>query len=265
MTWTIPWLGEPRPWSGMPNSRAVARRAGRPGPPPSGRRSAGCANGSAIEWSAVATVRSGWRTRRPRARSPENACGDGDLVDEVEVDREDRRGARLLGDDVVVPDLLDDRSRLAHDGTALRFGWSPERSRGRAGRRSGGRVGTGSPLVPPVLVLSVRIGAVEGGVQQDPHVRRRGAPDAWLTPGTDRGRAAPPGGVDPIRLIKSIPDRRPGRQRPLRGASRLAVHGPARGHRRRWLPGRSSATSSRSRHRSTSRGRCSPRLLRWPR
>ena len=118
-----------------------------------------------------------------------------DLVDEVEVDREDRRCARLLDDDVVVPDLLDDRSRLAHDGTALRFGWSPERSRGRAGRRSGGRVGTANPLVPPVLVLSVRIGAVEGGVQQGPHVRRRGAPDAWLTPGTDRGRAAPQGAL----------------------------------------------------------------------
>src|SRR3954453_3360241 len=28
------------------------------------------------EWSAVATVRSGWRTRRPRARSPLKACGE---------------------------------------------------------------------------------------------------------------------------------------------------------------------------------------------
>ena len=34
----------------------------------------------------------------------------GDLVDEVEVDREDRGRARILGDDVVGPDLLDDGS-----------------------------------------------------------------------------------------------------------------------------------------------------------
>ena len=23
MTWTMPWFGEPRPWSGMPNSRQL--------------------------------------------------------------------------------------------------------------------------------------------------------------------------------------------------------------------------------------------------
>ena len=35
----------------------------------------------------------------------------GDLVDEVEVDREDGRRARILGHDMVGPDLLDDRAR----------------------------------------------------------------------------------------------------------------------------------------------------------
>ena len=38
----------------------------------------------------------------------------GHLVDEVEVDREDGRGARILRDDVVVPDLLDDGARCGH-------------------------------------------------------------------------------------------------------------------------------------------------------
>ena len=33
-------------------------------------------------------------------------------MDEMEVDREDRRGARVLADDVVVPDLVDDRARV---------------------------------------------------------------------------------------------------------------------------------------------------------
>ena len=35
------------------------------------------------------------------------------LVDEVEVDPEDGRGARFVGDDVVVPDLLDEGARLS--------------------------------------------------------------------------------------------------------------------------------------------------------
>ena len=37
----------------------------------------------------------------------------GDLVDEVEVDAQDGRGARLLVDHVVVPDLLDERAGAA--------------------------------------------------------------------------------------------------------------------------------------------------------
>ena len=61
----------------------------------------------------------------------------GDLVDEVEVDADDGRRAGLLEDDVVVPDLLDERAR------AWRRRWPPrcrtcrERSRGagRAPRR----------------------------------------------------------------------------------------------------------------------------------
>ena len=43
----------------------------------------------------------------------------GDLVDEVQVDREDGRRALVLRDDMVVPDLLDECSRVAHAGGAL--------------------------------------------------------------------------------------------------------------------------------------------------
>ena len=72
-----------------------------------------------VEWSIVATVRSGRRTVRPRAREPGERLRRGHLVDEVQIDVEDRRAARLLGDDVRVPDLLEQRAlvfaRLASD------------------------------------------------------------------------------------------------------------------------------------------------------
>ena len=54
MTWTMPWFGSPRPWSGMPNSRQLRLELARPGPRPSRRGSAGCA-----AWSG----RSGRRSR----------------------------------------------------------------------------------------------------------------------------------------------------------------------------------------------------------
>ena len=74
MTWTIPWWGEPMPWSGIPNSAqfvsscltcaaAMESSIGR------------LRSWVGIEWSAVATVWLGRRTRRPRSRSPEKACG----------------------------------------------------------------------------------------------------------------------------------------------------------------------------------------------
>ena len=74
MTWTMPWLGEPMPWSGMPNSAqfvsscviwaaAIASMIGR------------LRGVVGIEWSAVATVWPGRRTPMPRARRPEKACG----------------------------------------------------------------------------------------------------------------------------------------------------------------------------------------------
>ena len=71
-----------------------------------------------IEWSAVATVWSGRRTVRPRSRRPVNACG---LVTSWTRWRSIARTvgrARLLGDDVVVPDLLDERARVGHGGGA---------------------------------------------------------------------------------------------------------------------------------------------------
>ena len=63
-----------------------------------------------VLWSAVAIVRSGWRTLQlalPEARECLRARH---LVDEVEIDREDGRRIGLLGDDVRIPDLVDDRA-----------------------------------------------------------------------------------------------------------------------------------------------------------
>jgi len=50
----------------------------------------------------------------PALANAGEGLGAGDLVDEVEVDREERGGALVLRDDVVVPDLLDERSRCGH-------------------------------------------------------------------------------------------------------------------------------------------------------
>ena len=44
----------------------------------------------------------------------------GDLVDEVEVDREHARRAALVRDDVVVPDLVDERARTRRAGSSAR-------------------------------------------------------------------------------------------------------------------------------------------------
>ena len=79
-----------------------------------GPRRAGC------EWSIVATVRSGRRTFRPRAAQAGEGLRRGHLVDQVQVDVEDGGRARLLRDDVGVPDLLEQRARLGHVGPAVR-------------------------------------------------------------------------------------------------------------------------------------------------
>ena len=59
----------------------------------------------------------------------------GDLVDEVEVDREDGRGAGVLGDDVLVPDLLDEGARLGHGGGCSAATWRG--GKGTSGQRPG--------------------------------------------------------------------------------------------------------------------------------
>ena len=53
---------------------------------------------------------------RAPVAEPGEGLGAGDLMDEVEVDGEDGRGTRVLRDDVLVPDLLDEGSRLGHGG-----------------------------------------------------------------------------------------------------------------------------------------------------
>ena len=103
-------------------------------------------------WSAVASVRSGRRTGRPASRSPSNACGLVDLVDQVQVDVEQARRDLVGGPDLVEQRLAHER-RSPADTTASRaassFPWfskwcgrsaskvtlSPARARG-ARRRS---------------------------------------------------------------------------------------------------------------------------------
>ena len=97
-------------------------------------------------------VRRGDRPLGPAHAQPAGAqagerLGRGDLVDEVEVDGEDGGGALVLGDDVVVPDLLDERvgaggrpgAGIGHGAAAPggAFGREPKGSRGRGEGRPG--------------------------------------------------------------------------------------------------------------------------------
>ena len=139
MTWTMPWLGEPMPWSGMPNSAQFV----------SSWRDLG--GGHLVEDRQVARRRRdrvvGRRdglARMAHAEAARAQTGEGlragDLVDEVQVDREDRRGAGVLGDDVVVPDLGDDGAGLGHGAwlAAIGSNWGGERTRAFRFDRSGG-------------------------------------------------------------------------------------------------------------------------------
>src|SRR6188768_3074819 len=63
-----------------------------------------------IEWSAVATVWPGRHTD-PAGAQPREGLRAGDFVDEVEIDGQDGGRTRVLGHDVVVPDLVDDGAR----------------------------------------------------------------------------------------------------------------------------------------------------------
>ena len=117
MTWTMPWPGSPMPWSGIPNS-AQFRVSWSTWAAAIGSAIGRLRGWVGIEWSAVATVRSGWRTVEPARAEAAERLRRGDLVDEMEVDGEDRRGALVLVDDVVVPDLLDDRAGSGHGVTA---------------------------------------------------------------------------------------------------------------------------------------------------
>ena len=55
----------------------------------------------------VASVRSGRRTLSPALAQTGEGLRRGDLVDQVQVDINQRRGARLFGNDVGVPNLFD--------------------------------------------------------------------------------------------------------------------------------------------------------------
>ena len=95
MTWTMPWLGEPMPWSGIPNSAQLSsswrtwaaaicvedRQVAR------GRRDRVVGGGHGLARPADAEAALAEPGERLRAR---------DLVDEVQVDGEDGRGAGVL-------------------------------------------------------------------------------------------------------------------------------------------------------------------------
>ena len=97
ITWTMPWRVVAHRVERDPELPAVALEGARPARPPPPRPAARRPSGPdrvGIAWSIVATVRSGRRTRRPRARSSREGLRRGDLVDEVQVDVEDGRRLR---------------------------------------------------------------------------------------------------------------------------------------------------------------------------
>ena len=110
MTCTIPWCGEPMP---VERDAELARSS------PPVRATCLAAISSTIgrkrsvvgiEWSTVATVWPGRRTREPALAQAVEGLWAGHLVDEVQVNAEHvGRAVGASDDDVVVPDLLDDR------------------------------------------------------------------------------------------------------------------------------------------------------------
>jgi hypothetical protein len=71
------------------------------------------------------------RVADPQAARPKpgERLGRGDLVNEVKIDGKDGRRSLVLADDVVVPDLLDDRAWFGHEAAL--------RDTTRAGRAEG--------------------------------------------------------------------------------------------------------------------------------
>ena len=111
MTCTMPWCGESRPWSGMPNRATVRLQAGHlpRGDLVDDRQRAIGGRDRVID-------RCHRLARAPHAEAALAKAIEGlrarHLVDEVEIDADHvGRAARAGDDDVVVPDLLDDRAR----------------------------------------------------------------------------------------------------------------------------------------------------------
>ncbi len=174
ITWTMPCVSLPNAWIGTPNSAqlvssclicAAACRStiGRP------RGVVG-----------VRVVRGGHGLVRPThadaaIAQPGEGLGAGDLVDEMEVDRQDGRGPWVLGDDMLVPDLLDEGSRCGHrrvrsccgEGVASVAALAASRpaslrgSRARTAARTAGR-GPARPH-PPRTKVAVRDVAPRAG------------------------------------------------------------------------------------------------------
>ena len=108
-------------------------------------------------------VRGGHGLARPADADPARAqTGEGlragDLMDQVQVHGEDGRGARVLGDDVVGPDLVDDRSR----GGGRHVASVPEGARAGRGHRKSG----------PKAALPASLGRVGGDPPRSQSQRR---------------------------------------------------------------------------------------------
>ena len=116
MTWTIPWCGEPMPWSGIPNSAQLSSRPLHLGgghdvddrQAAVGGRDRMVGRGQGLAGAPDPEAAGAQPVEGLRARH---------LVDEVQVDAEHVGHAGISGrHHVLVPDLVDDRSRgaLAH-------------------------------------------------------------------------------------------------------------------------------------------------------
>ena len=143
ITWTIPSRPLPVAYSGTPNSSQFARSAS------SCARASGSVTGPSTVgtlWSIVASDRSGRRTAPAGEPQALERLRRGDLVDQVQVDVQERRPVGLLADDVRVPDPLEQRRATAQSSHA--------RARDRSRTPSAGASARGPRRAPPRICSS---------------------------------------------------------------------------------------------------------------
>ena len=233
MTWTMPRLGEPWPWNGMPNSRQFSAIW------------ASCFAGQLVEDRQRGIERGdrvigrGDGLARPAdleaALAQAGEClRAGHLVDEVQIDREDSRRAGVGRRHVVVPDLLDEGARsLGHVQLAIRLPAS--KCTGRS--RLPDRVKSGSPGADPDRPAASRgssratAGAARlrgAGPASDPPTpaRRCGAGGCRATTGRPGSRNGPARSARSDWPCPSTPGRGPPGREPARRSRRARAGRP---------------------------------------